>query len=117
MKMLILTSWQLMFWLKMEDLEHSFQSSTIQKMELMLLQALKWRLGSTTTYSYIELITSNIIYLKCNLQKELINQVNKTLLKAILGTICIPAFLCFSHLNNTFDCIYLIFQQYRWKLK
>ena len=84
-----------MFWLKMEDLEHSFQSSTIQKMELMLLQALKWRLGSTTTYSYIELITSNIIYLKCYLQKELINQVNKTLLKAILGTICIPSFLCF----------------------
>ncbi|XWS43745.1 hypothetical protein CRYUN_Cryun16bG0130200 [Craigia yunnanensis] len=70
--------------LQMEDLEHSFQSSTIQQMELMLLQALKWRLGSTTTYSYIELITSNIIHLKCNLQKELINQVNKTLLKAIL---------------------------------
>ncbi|XVF55242.1 hypothetical protein PTKIN_Ptkin06aG0021400 [Pterospermum kingtungense] len=71
--------------LQMEDLDHSFQPSTIQQMELKLLQALKWRLSSTTTYSYIELITSNIIYLKCNLdQKELINQVNKTLLKAIL---------------------------------
>ncbi|XP_022748177.1 putative cyclin-D7-1 [Durio zibethinus] len=70
--------------LQMENLEHSFRSSTIQQMELMLLQALKWRISSTTTYSYIELITSNIFYLKCHLQKELINQVNKTLLKAIL---------------------------------
>ncbi|XP_021289916.1 putative cyclin-D7-1 [Herrania umbratica] len=70
--------------LQMEDLDHSFQSSTIQQMELKLLQALKWRLGSTTVYSYIELITSNIICLKCNLQKELINQVTKTLLRAEL---------------------------------
>ncbi|XVE61925.1 hypothetical protein DITRI_Ditri06bG0077300 [Diplodiscus trichospermus] len=76
--------------LQMEDLEHCFQSSSIQRMELMLLQALKWRLGSTTSYSYIELITSNVIYLKCNLQKELINQVNQTLLKAILDFKLLP---------------------------
>ncbi|XVE96911.1 hypothetical protein REPUB_Repub02eG0264600 [Reevesia pubescens] len=79
------TSLPSLYDLQMEDLEHSFQSNTIQQMELILLQALKWRLGSTTMYSYIELITSNIIYdLNCNLQKELLNQVNKTLLKAIL---------------------------------
>ncbi|OMO66368.1 hypothetical protein CCACVL1_21194 [Corchorus capsularis] len=74
--------------LQMEDLDHSFQSSTIQQMELMLLKALNWRLGSTTVYSYIELITSNnIIHLKCNHQKDqLINQVTKILLRAILDS-------------------------------
>ncbi|XVE76395.1 hypothetical protein DITRI_Ditri12bG0169200 [Diplodiscus trichospermus] len=70
--------------LQVEDLEHSFQPRTIQQMELLLLQALKWRLSSTTTYSYIELITSNIIHLKYNLQKKLNNQVHMTLLKAVL---------------------------------
>ncbi|GMJ03128.1 CYCLIN D7;1 [Hibiscus trionum] len=77
--------------LQLEDLEHCFQWSTIQQMELMVLQALKWRLGSTTTYSYTELITSNIICdLNYYLHKELINQVNKTLLKAILDFKLLP---------------------------
>ncbi|KAK8561763.1 hypothetical protein V6N13_149086 [Hibiscus sabdariffa] len=77
--------------LQMEDLEHCFQSSTIQQMELMVLQALKWRLSSTTTYSYAELITSNIICdLNYHLHKELINQVNKTLLKSILDFKLLP---------------------------
>ncbi|KAE8687007.1 hypothetical protein F3Y22_tig00111027pilonHSYRG00727 [Hibiscus syriacus] len=56
-----------------------------------LIKALKWRLCSTTTYSYIELITSNIICdLSYYLQKELINQVNKTLLKPILDSKLLP---------------------------
>ncbi|KAE8696572.1 HLIP/One helix protein [Hibiscus syriacus] len=51
----------------------------------------KWRLSSPTTYSYIELITSNIICdLSYYLHKELINQVNKTLLKAILDFKLLP---------------------------
>ncbi|XP_039013457.1 putative cyclin-D7-1 [Hibiscus syriacus] len=77
--------------LQMQDLEHCFQSSTIQQMELMVLQALKWRLGSTTTYSYIELITINIIHdLNHYLHNELINLVNKTLVKAILDFKLLP---------------------------
>ncbi|TYI87563.1 hypothetical protein E1A91_D04G143700v1 [Gossypium mustelinum] len=77
--------------LQMEDLEHCFQPSTIQQMELMVLQALKWRLGSTTSYSYIELITSNYICdISYNLHKELINQVNRTLVKAILDFELVP---------------------------
>ncbi|GLT38943.1 hypothetical protein SLA2020_131580 [Shorea laevis] len=71
--------------IQMEGLDHSFRSSTIQRMELALMRALKWRLGCTTTYSYVELMTPIIISKKPNLiHKDLINQVTKMLLCALL---------------------------------
>ncbi|KAI5584389.1 hypothetical protein POPTR_006G088300v4 [Populus trichocarpa] len=60
--------------IQMEDLDHSFQPITIQRMELVLLRALGWRLGSTTAYSYVELLMMEIDFLKSYsyLQKDLV---------------------------------------------
>ncbi|EXC14811.1 hypothetical protein L484_009467 [Morus notabilis] len=72
--------------LNMEDMEHLFQPSTIQRMELMILQALDWRLACATAYSYVEMftralhVTSNV---KPHLQQEIVAQVNDLLLRAI----------------------------------
>lgn len=67
----------------MEDLDHSFQPITIQRMELVLLRALGWRLGSTTAYSYVELLVMKIDFL----QKDLVAcRVTELLLGAMQGT-------------------------------
>lgn len=72
--------------LKMEDLDHLFEPSTIQRMEMMLLKALGWRLASTTSYSYLELLIQIMDSLKPQLHQEFIARVNKLLLGAISGT-------------------------------
>jgi hypothetical protein len=69
----------------MEDLGHSFESTTIQWMELTLLKALEWRLGSTTAYSYIELLMYSIDSLKPHLHEEITTRVTDLLLGAISG--------------------------------
>lgn len=81
-------NWSLIFWLKMEDLGHSFQSRKIQQMELALLEALGWRLGSPTAYSYVELLMRSIDSLKPHVHEELTTRVTGLLLGAISG-ICI----------------------------
>ncbi|XP_074577424.1 putative cyclin-D7-1 [Curcuma longa] len=43
--------------LQMDDLDHSFESITIQQMELTVLRKLDWRLSSITPYSYVEAMT------------------------------------------------------------
>lgn len=75
----------------MEDLDHSFQPITIQRMELVLLRALGWRLSSTTAYSYVELLTMKIDFLKSYscLQKDLVAcRVTELLLGAMQGKYC-----------------------------
>ncbi|PQQ11146.1 hypothetical protein Pyn_16812 [Prunus yedoensis var. nudiflora] len=69
--------------IQMEDVDHLFEPSTIQRMEMMLLKALGWRLASTTSYSYLELLTRIMDSLKPQLHQEFIARVNKLLLGAI----------------------------------
>lgn len=69
----------------MEDLDHSFQPSTIQRMELMLLQMLGWRLGPITAYSYVELLTCNGDFLTSHLHEQFITKVNDWLLHSLMG--------------------------------
>lgn len=69
----------------MEDLEHSFESSTIQRMELTLLQALGWRLRSTTPYTFAELLLWSIDSLQPHLHQELITRVTDLLLHSLSG--------------------------------
>lgn len=69
----------------MEDLDHSFEPSTIQRMEMMVLNALGWRLASTTAYSYLELLEWILDSLKPQLHEKLIGRLNKLLLGAISG--------------------------------
>ncbi|GMY14525.1 putative cyclin-D7-1 [Fagus crenata] len=69
--------------IQMEDLEHSFQSSTIQQMELTLLEAIGWRLSSTTAYSYVELLMWSTDSMKPYPHEEFITRVTELLLGAI----------------------------------
>ncbi|KAM1798706.1 hypothetical protein ACFX12_032747 [Malus domestica] len=69
--------------IQMEDLEHSFEPSTIQRVEMMVLNALGWRLASTTAYSYLELFSWFLDSLKPQLHEEIIALLNNLLLRAI----------------------------------
>nr|POF04426.1 putative cyclin-d7-1 [Quercus suber] len=79
--------------IQMENLDHSFHPSTIQQMELKLLEALGWRLGSTTAYYYVELLMWSTNSLKPHLHEEFITRVTELLLGAISG-ICIIFIYC-----------------------
>ncbi|XP_030450049.2 putative cyclin-D7-1 [Syzygium oleosum] len=70
--------------IQMEDLDHSFQPSTIQRMELMLLQMLGWRLVPITAYSYVELLTCNGNFLTSHLHEQFITKVNDLLLHSLM---------------------------------
>ncbi|XP_050213875.1 putative cyclin-D7-1 [Mercurialis annua] len=73
--------------IQMEEMDHIFQSITVQRMELTVLQELDWRLASTTAYSYLEMtavIMSNDL-LKSHLQKDsLVARVTELLLGTML---------------------------------
>ena len=77
---------RLLLWLKMENQEHTCDLSTIQRMEMTLLQALEWRLRSTTSYSFAELLLCSIDFLQPTLHRELITGVTNLLLHALSGT-------------------------------
>ncbi|XP_038701858.1 putative cyclin-D7-1 [Tripterygium wilfordii] len=89
--------------IQMEGLDHSFETSTIQRMELSLLQELGWHMNSTTPYSYVEIMLPTLDIgssLTSQLHKDqLTNRVTELLLGALLGMfgvylfIVIPAIL------------------------
>ncbi|KAF8402953.1 hypothetical protein HHK36_011046 [Tetracentron sinense] len=68
---------------QMEDLQYSFQPSTIQRMELTLLKALGWRLACITAYSYVELLTYHLNSLQPHLNEAIISRATELLLGAI----------------------------------
>ncbi|XP_062096912.1 putative cyclin-D7-1 [Humulus lupulus] len=73
---------------QMEDIEHSFEASAIQRMELKVLVALDWRLACTTAHSYLQLFTPHLqYYLILNHQQHIIiPQINHLLLRVISDT-------------------------------
>lgn len=71
----------------MEELDHSFLPGTIQQMELIVLKALGWRLGATTAYSYLELLSSTMDSFDSYPHNNLIiTRVKDLLLTSLLGT-------------------------------
>ncbi|KAI3443037.1 CYCLIN domain-containing protein [Psidium guajava] len=70
--------------IQMEDLDHSFQPSTIQRMELTLLQMLGWRLVPITAYSYVKLLTCNGDFWTSHLHEQFITKVNDLLLHSLM---------------------------------
>ncbi|KAM2045456.1 hypothetical protein ACFX1T_009644 [Malus domestica] len=96
--------------LQMEDLDHSFEPSTIQRMEMMVLNALGWRLASTTAYSYLELLEWILDSLKPQLHEKLIGRLNKLLLGAISDSKLLdfrPSVVAISALRCSLDKIQL----------
>ncbi|KAK2972329.1 hypothetical protein RJ640_014387, partial [Escallonia rubra] len=70
---------------QMEGLDHEFQSSLIQQMELTVLKNLEWRLGCITSSSYVEVLTWNIEFLIKPLSLEdLTVRLTELLLRALL---------------------------------
>ncbi|KAJ0028699.1 hypothetical protein Pint_35385 [Pistacia integerrima] len=78
------TSAPLLQEIQLEDLEHWFESSTIRRMELTLLQTLGWHLGCVTPYSYVELLLSNVDSLEYHLHNQLTTRFTQLLLGAML---------------------------------
>ncbi|XP_052175347.1 putative cyclin-D7-1 [Diospyros lotus] len=78
--------------IQMKDLDHSFQSSLIQRMELTLLKALGWRLGSVTPYSYVEPL---LIWNRDALGSSLFEELTAKLTKLLLSTLSDSRFLEF----------------------
>ncbi|XP_030529053.1 putative cyclin-D7-1 [Rhodamnia argentea] len=70
--------------IQVEDLDHSFQPSTIQRMELTLLQMLGWHLSPITAYSYVELLTCNGDFWTSHLHEQFIRKVNDLLLHSLM---------------------------------
>lgn len=64
-----------------EELEHRYQSSTIKRMELAVLKALKWRLVCITPYSYVDLL----IHCLASPHPSLATHTIELLLRALLG--------------------------------
>ncbi|XP_068317143.1 putative cyclin-D7-1 [Pyrus communis] len=96
--------------IQMEDLEHSFEPSTIQRVEMMVLNALGWRLASTTAYSYLELFSWFLDSLKPQLHEEIIALLNNLLLRAISDSKFLdyrPSVVAISALRCSLDKIQL----------
>ncbi|KAF8397437.1 hypothetical protein HHK36_016354 [Tetracentron sinense] len=83
------TSIPLFHEIQMEDLDHSFQPGMIQQMELTILQALGWRLGPTTAYSYVEFMTWKLE----TLQPHLHDAITSRVAELLLGALSDPKFL------------------------
>ncbi|KAK7350049.1 hypothetical protein VNO77_08101 [Canavalia gladiata] len=70
--------------IQMEDLDYSFQSNVILRMEMILLKALGWRLNSVTSYSFGEMLACNVQNLGPHLYENLISPVTELLFQATL---------------------------------
>ncbi|XP_054779534.1 putative cyclin-D7-1 isoform X2 [Prosopis cineraria] len=70
---------------QMESLDHSYESNTILRMELILLQAVGWRLNTVTPYSIVETVVCYVpSSLRPNLHENIMSRVTKLLLQATL---------------------------------
>ncbi|KAK4342855.1 hypothetical protein RND71_038671 [Anisodus tanguticus] len=92
--------------LQMEGVEHLFESTMIQRMELTLLEALGWRLNSTTPYSYVELLQWSINSIKLSLLQDFTSRVNELLLGILLDAKFLefrPCVIAQSAVNRVFE--------------
>lgn len=69
-------------------MEHVFEAHTIQRMELLVLSTLEWRMSAVTPFSYIDyffhkLGISNVLL------RALLSRVSEIVLKAVKGECCV----------------------------
>ncbi|KAG4393342.1 hypothetical protein GLYMA_03G069200v4 [Glycine max] len=70
------------WFIKVENLDYSFQSNVILKMELILLKVLGWRLNSVTSFSFVEMLS--VGFLEPHLHEKFISRVIDLLIQATL---------------------------------
>ena len=69
-------------YLQVEQVEHIFEAHTVQRMELLVLSTLEWRMSSVTPFSYIDYFFHKLGI--CNvLLRALLSRVSEI----ILGTV------------------------------
>ncbi|KAG5042491.1 putative cyclin-D7-1 [Glycine max] len=68
--------------IQVENLDYSFQSNVILKMELILLKVLGWRLNSVTSFSFVEMLS--VGFLEPHLHEKFISRVIDLLIQATL---------------------------------
>jgi cyclin D1/2/4 len=78
--------------IQVEDVEHIFEAHTIQRMELLVLSTLDWRMSSVTPFSYIDyyfhkLGISNVLL------RALLSRVSEIILATLRG-----AYFCYRNL-------------------
>ncbi len=83
----------------MEDVEHIFEAHTIQRMELLVLSTLDWRMSSVTPFSYIDyyfhkLGISNVLL------RALLSRVSEIILATLRG-----AYFFYRHLKCFHLCL------------
>nr|GLL24287.1 putative cyclin-D7-1 [Ipomoea trifida] len=80
--------------IQMEGVENLLGSDLIQRMELTLLEALGWRLSSTTPYSYLHLLTASFQFQQTLPEPEE-EELRSHITDMLLGALLDPKFLEF----------------------
>lgn len=86
--------------LQVQQVEHIFEAHTIQRMELLVLSTLEWRMSSVTPFSYIDyffhkLGISNLLL------RALLSRVSEIILATVNGKFH-PTFRVSLHLYHLF---------------
>jgi cyclin D1/2/4 len=76
--------------LQVEDVEHIFEAHTIQRMELLVLSTLDWRMSSVTPFSYID-----YYFHKLGISNVLLRALLSRVSEIILATLRETAFLVY----------------------
>ncbi|EFJ27122.1 hypothetical protein SELMODRAFT_412774 [Selaginella moellendorffii] len=76
--------------LQVEGLEHVFEAKTIQRMELVVLKTLDWRMCGVTAFEYVD----DLLY-RLDISKHLKASILARITELILGTLSEPEFLVF----------------------
>ncbi len=74
----------LLMWLQIEEVEHIFEAHTIQRMELLVLSTLEWRMSSVTPFSYIDFYFHKL-RISSLLMRVLLSRVSEVILGTVKG--------------------------------
>ena len=77
---------------QVEQVEHVFEAHTIQRMELLVLSTLDWRMSVVTPFSYVDYFLHKV-GIRNGLLRSLLTRVSEIVLKAVKGksSVCLTA--------------------------
>nr|GMD87673.1 cyclin-D3-1-like [Ipomoea batatas] len=91
---------------QVEDAKYVFEAKTIQRMELLVLSTLKWRMNPVTPLSFLDHIIRRL-GLKNHLHWEFFRRCECLLLSLIPGNFC--SSFSFPHRNTYKSCTFFLF--------
>lgn len=74
----------MLFFCQVQDTKYVFEAKTIQRMELVVLSTLKWKMHPVTPLSFLDHIIRRL-GLKTNLHWEFLRRCENLLLSVLLG--------------------------------